>query len=474
MSLRGTLALVVVALALGGYVWWFEIRGDERQADAEAAARVIFTLEPASATALELDTSDGPTAVLVRADASSGPPGWTLTAPVSYPADGDAVERALGALEKLSSTATIDTRPADLEPFGLAASRKRVAVKAGDGEPRTLYLGGNTPVGGGRYLELANDPNRLFVVSAGSLGGLTPTLVELRDKRLLRVAPSVVDELTVRAGGVLVVHALKSDAGWMLVEPENAPADAEQLRRVLDDLALGRASGFEDEPKPRAKYGLSRPEVEVTVRAGEAEERLELAQADGKSWLARAGDPVILQVNERVLSSVPRMFFDYRAKRVLTLDVEQVRALEISFPRTDQTHRLKSDGEVWKSDEAGLELQPQKVEDLVYALSALEATSLEAASLDRAQIGLEPALAVVRAYDEKGTLVGELAFGDPHPDRGLPALSSQSPIVWRVANDIGRDVPLSPEAFTNLLVKAAPAAAPAVEPAAEPDAPASP
>ena len=456
MSLRGTLVLAAVAVALGGYAWWFEIRGSEKRAEADAVARVIFAFEPASATALELDTKNGSIAVLTRSDARAGSAAWSLTAPVAYPADGDAVERALGALKKLSSTATIDTRPTDLAPFGLAATRKRVAVKAGEGELRTLYLGGNTPVGGGRYVELGNDPNRLFVVSSGSLDGLTPTLVELRDKRILRVAPSAVDDLTVRKGGVLVVHAKKIDAVWTLVEPESAPGDAAKIRRVLDDLALARASAFEDEPKPRAKYGLTSPEIEVTVRAAELEERLSLAKSDSRTWLERGNDPVILEVNERVASNLPRTFFDYRAKRVLTLDVEQVRALEIAFPRAGLTRRLKREGEAWKSDEATLELQPLKVEDLLYALAAVDATGLEEASSDRAKLGLEPALAVIRAYDEKGTLIGELAFGDPHPDRGLPALSSQSPIVWRVANDIGREVPLSPEAFTNLLVKIVP------------------
>ncbi|MEX2206364.1 MAG: DUF4340 domain-containing protein [Myxococcota bacterium] len=474
MNARGTIVLLVVALALGAWVWLVEIRGGEQKAEAEAAARVIFSLDPASASALELVTSEDSQAVLVREGAGAreagavSKPTWKLTAPVAYPADADAVERALRSLEKLASTATIDARPADLEPFGLAAGRKRVAVKAGEGEPRTLYLGGDTPVGAGRYVELASDPNRLFVVSAGSLAGLAPSLAELRDKRLLRLAPDAVDELSVRAGGALVVHARKTEAGWTLVAPESAPADAERIRRVLDDLALGRASGFEDEPKPAKAYGLESPEVEIVARAGDVEERLELGAADSKTWLARAGDPVILEVNERALTSVPRAYFDYRAKRVLTLGVEQLRAIELVYPRSGSTQRLKREGEVWKAEEAGVELQADKVEELAYALEAIDATGLEEASSDRAQIGLEPALATVRAYDEKGALLGELSFGDPHPDRGLPALSSQSPLVWRVTNDLGRELPLSPEAFRNMLVKSAPMPAPAPEPAAEP------
>jgi hypothetical protein len=432
-------------------------------------------------------TSDGTSAALVRASGADaagrasgadGKSAWTIDAPVRYPADSAAVERALAALEKLSSTATIEARPADLAPFGLGDAAKRVVVKTGEGEPRTLLLGGDTPVAGGRYVELASDPARLFVVSAGSLQALGPTLVELRDKRLLRLAPDAVDELTVRAGGTLVARAKKTEQGWTLVEPESAPADGERIRRLIDDLALGRASAFEDTPKPAKVYGLDRPEVEVTARAGEAEEVLAFGSAESKSWLERRGDPVILEVNERARTSIPRAFFDFRAKRVLTLDAERVRGLELAFPRSGAAHRLKREGETWKAEEPGVELQPQKVEDLVFALEAVDATGLEEASLDRAQIGLEPALAVVRAFDENGELLASLSFGDPHPDRGLPALSSQSPLVWRVKNDIGRELPLSPEAFINLLVKspvqpraAEDAPAPAAEPPPEPASP---
>jgi len=471
---RGTLVLLALALALGLYVWLVEIRGSAEKAEAEAAGRVIFAQEPAQVTGLELVTSEGANAVLTRAAGADGRSAWTLEAPVRYPADADAVERALQALEKLSSTATIETRPADLAPFGLGEKAKRVLVKTGEGEPRTLLLGADTPVGGGRYVELPGDPPRLFVVSAGSLGALAPGLVELRDKRLLRLAPDAVDELTVRAGGTLVARAKRTEAGWALVEPENAPADGERIRRLIDDLALGRASAFEDTPEPAKAYGLDRPEVEVVARAGEAEETLAFGSADSKSWLERRGDPVILEVNERARTSIPRAFFDFRAKRVLTLDAEAVRGLELVFPRNGVTHRLKREGETWQAEEAGVELQPRKVEDLVYALEAVDATGLEEASLDRAQIGLEPALALVRALDEQGELLGSLSFGDPHPDKGLPALSSQSPLVWRVANDIGREVPLSPEAYTNLLVKSPPqppASEPPPEPAAEPSEP---
>jgi hypothetical protein len=419
-------------------------------------------------TGLTLPTSDGRTAVVARASEGE----WRLESPVAYPADAAAVSRALRVLEKLESSSTIEPKPADLEAFGLGAERKTVELRAGAVAPRSVFLGANTPVDGGRYVELASDPKRIFTVPAASLADLEPTLVALRDKRLLRLPTKSISELTVRSGSALVARAVKTDAGWSLVEPEAAPADAEKITRLLDDLALARASGFEDQAKPRASYGLATPAREINVRAGESEERLAIASADGKTWLERGGDPVVLEVNELVLSNVPAKFFDYRAKRVLTLDVASVHALEIAFPRSGQSQRLKRDGEVWKSEQPGVVLKPVVVEDLLFAIAALDATSLIEASSERAAIGLEPPLASIRAYDEKGALLGEVSFGDPHPETGLPAFSSQSPSVWRVSNDIGREVPLSPEAFTNLLVQSPPAPAPL--PSADPKAPATP
>jgi hypothetical protein len=459
MKSRGTLALLAVAVALGLYVWLVEIRGAEKKLEAESAARTIVAIAPAGVTGLTLPTSDAAPAVLTRAADAT----WQLEAPVVYPADPDAVERALRALEKIESTSEIAPIPSDREPFGLGADRKIVEIRAGEAAPQTLYLGANTPVGGGRYLELANDPNRIFTVSSTALPDLEPTLVGLREKRVLRLPSSEITELSVRSGGVLIAKAAKTETGWSLVEPEAAPADVEKITSLLEDLALARASAFEDAPKPRAAYGFAGPSLEVEVRAGERVERLAIATADGRTWLERAGDPVILEVNEIVRTGVPTAFFDYRAKRVLTFDVESAKAVELVFPRTNESQRVTRDGEGWKSAKTDVTLKPIEVEDLLDALAALDATSVIEASPDRAALGLEPALATIRVYGDGDALLGEVSFGDPHPDDGLPALSSQSPLVWRVSNDVGRAVPLSPEAYTNLLVQSAPSPAPATE-----------
>lgn len=449
MNVRWTLALLALAAALGAWVYFGEIRGAERKKEAETAAQRIFSVEPEKVSALEFTLGDGKTARVVRAGKSD----WKLESPVAYPADGETIERALHALAKVQSTWTISPAPADLAPFGLGAGRHSVRVFTGEGEPKEIFLGGPTPVGSGKYVALASDPTRVFTVLAGDLYGLAPTLVELRDKRLLRIAAGGADELTVRAHGELAAHLKRSDSGWQLVEPESAPGDAEKIRRTLEDLSLARATDFADTPEKAQTDAFAKPAVELVIHTPDAQEHLALAQADGKTWLRREGDPVLLAVNPGVLGQIPTRAFDYRAKRVFTLQTDKVHALELAYPRTGQTHRFELSGSDWKATEKGVELRPLKVEDLLYAVASLDATGIESHGTDRKSLGLDPAVVTVRAFDDKGAEIGELSLGDASVDKGIPAASSQSGELWRVSNDLGKEVPLSPEAFTNQIVK---------------------
>jgi hypothetical protein len=472
MSARWTAALLVVALALGAWVYFGEIGGESRKKEAETAAQRVFTLDPNSVTAIEVTTADGKSAHLARSGGD-----WKLDSPVAYPADPDAVERLLRALSKVQSTATIAPAPAELGQFGLGAGRRSLKLWTGPGDPKEVFVGGPTPVGGGKYFQLASDPGKIYTVSATDLSGVTPTLVELRDKRLLRVSSSSVDELTVRADGALVAHAKKGDSGWQVLEPEKVPGDEEQIRRALEDLGLARATGFADAPDAEQNGAFAKPELELVAHAPSGDEHVAIAKADGKTWLRREGDPVLLEINASVPTGIPTHPFDYRLKRVLTLASDQVQALELAFPRTGQTHRFELKDGDWKSAEPGVELKPLKVEDLLTAVESLEATGIEPAGVDRKKLGLDPAQATVRALDAKGTELGLLSLGDASPKEGLSAISSQNSDVWRVSNDLGAQVPLSQDAYLNLFVKKPEVPPPPVTvpaPAAAPPAPAKP
>jgi hypothetical protein len=449
VNARWTLALLALAAALGAWVYFGELGGAERKQEAEAVAQRILSVEPAKVSALEFGLADGKTARVARAGASD----WKLESPIVYPADAETVERALHALAKVQATWTISPAPADLAPFGLADGRHAVRIFAGEGAPKEIFVGGPTPVGGGKYVALASDPTRVFTVMAGDLYGLAPTLVELRDKRLLRIATGGADELTVRAHGELAAHLKRSDSSWQLVEPETVPGDAEKIGRILEDLALARATDFADAPEKAQTDALAKPALELVVHTPDTEERIAIAQVDGKTWLRREGDPVLLAVSPAVLSQIPTRAFDYRAKRVFTLESDKVRALELAYPRAGATHRFELSGSDWKASETGIEARPLKVEDLLLELASLDATGIESAAADRKALGLDPPVVTVRVFGDQGALLGELSLGDASVEKGVPAASSQNAELWRVSNDVGKELPLSPEAFANQFLK---------------------
>jgi len=469
VSFRWTLALLALAAGLGAWVWFGELKGDERKSAADAESKKLAIAGAKDASALELGLGGGASAKLAK----SGDKDWKLEAPVAYPADPETVEPLVKTLDKLAWTEKIEPAPDDRVQFGLGAGARTLRVTAGPGEPVELSVGGPTPTKSGRYLALASQPGVIYVVDVAAATSLTPTLLQLRDKRLLRTPTGGATELTVKKNGAVVVHAAQKDGAWQLVEPETAPGDGERIERTLEELSLARASDFSGaDAKPDA-YGMAKPELEVAVVLPTGTERLTFANADGKSWVRREGDPVLLQVNPAVPNGVPTAFFDYRAKHVLTLDPAKVHALELGFPRASQSHRFERSGEEWKPVESGLELRPLKLEDLVYALASLEATGIEPASADKQALGLDPPAAVVKAFDDKGAELGTLSLGDVSGTAGVPALSSQHGEVWLVANDLGKEVPLSAEAFHNLFVKA-PDQPPVTAPAPSTEAPAAP
>ncbi|HTO54657.1 MAG TPA: DUF4340 domain-containing protein [Myxococcota bacterium] len=449
MNARWTLALVVIAAALGAWVYFGEIQGDVRKKDAEAAQKRVFALEDDAVTALEFGAPSG----LVAHVARDGTSEWKIDAPVTYPAEKDAVERALHVLSKVQSLATISPAPADLTPFGLGAQAHSVKVWSGAGDPKQVFVGGPAPVGGARYFALASDPSKIYTVAAGDLFGLTPSLTELRDKRVLRVPSSAADELFVRSQGELVTHAKRADSGWTVLEPSAAPADTEKIRRTLEELSLARATEFADTPDAAAKDAVAKPELELRLHTPEREEVLAFGRAGDKTWLARAGDPVLLAVSPAVVTAIPARPFDYRAKRVLTLGSDKVHALELTYPRIGTTHRFELGDSDWKSTEPGLELRPLKVEDMLMAVASLDATSIEPQNADKKALGLDPPVVLLRALDDKAQEVGVLSLGDASADKGIPATSSQNGEVWRVSNQLGNELPLSPEAFNNTFVK---------------------
>ena len=286
MNPRVTLALVAVAAALGAYLWLVELPGE----GAEVEEDRVLDIEAAAVTALEVPLEGGETGRIVRA--ADGATDWLLEAPVAYAADDAAVERLVAALVGLDRSAALAELPDDLVPFGLAARDRMVRVWTGEGDPIELVLGGVAPIGSTRYVLRSGEQPALFTVARGDYEALQPELKQLRDKRVVRLAPDEVDALRVALEGETLVAAERgedpaeeaepsaADPAWRLVEPVQEPADGAQILRLIQDVAFSRAVEFLDGEVDAAKTGLDAPVVEVTLAAGGRTERVAFGRVE--------------------------------------------------------------------------------------------------------------------------------------------------------------------------------------------------
>jgi hypothetical protein len=471
---RNTLILLALALALGAWVWFGEVQGDRRREQAEEVARRLVGIDEDDLASLELPTSDGGRAKLAR-----GESGWKLVEPLEFAVDPYALERLTGAIAELESKSEFEPQ-AELAVYGLDESARLITAGAAQGDPVELRIGKDVPAGAARYVQVSSRPGKIFTVDVSSASAFETTLLDLRDKRLARSEAGDATRLVVRfPAESKTVELAKEGEDWKLVQPIQTRADGERVRRLIDDLTLARASAFVDAPGAPAEYGLEPPTAEVEITTAKGSEQVALGKHGDKAYARIPGVGAVLEVATRVVDGIPREVFEYRHKRVLTLESDEVKSLELSFPRDGGQQVLERDESTWKSRDPALEVESLKAADLLFAIESLDATGLEEGTPGLASLGLEPPRVRVVARSASGGELGWLELGDPDPAKGLAARSSAGPEIWRVANELGEDVPLGADAFRNTFVQKPPepdpgsTLAPAETPA-EPPAPPAP
>jgi hypothetical protein len=436
MNPRTTAILALVVAALGAFVYFYEIRGSEQRAEAEAEAKRLFPgVEAAEITSVELLTSDGQDAVLERA-----PSGWRLREPRDFPADGPALNGLVSVLAGLTSEAVFE-EPAPLEDYGLG-EEVRVRFRAG-GEEYVVRVGDKTPVGGNTYLATAADAP-VYAVASYRANALTKALEELQDKRIAvfdRDAVSAIDASW--PGGA--VRLVRADEGWRVTEP---------LEDVAEELGLER-------PEFRAELEF---DASAASEAGEEPLRMSVsigASLDGDNRAVRgAEDAIRYSVAASRLDRLPRKIGSYRFRELARFDEAEAERFELVF-------QDEAAGQSWmltgQRGEAGWVTEPEamspvKVSTLLSRLARLRAVDVMAERLgptERTFLRLTPPQVQVRVFGEapaeggEPAVLAEVSLGPPILNQGIPALRPDRETVYLLDYDLAEHIPVSLEALRN-------------------------
>ncbi len=498
MNPRTTGILLLVAAALGAFVWLYELGGEEGRRDAEERAKRLFRgLEAEDVAWIELRTSDGADARLERADV-----GWRLVAPLEFPAD-PAAERMAEELVAVVHEAEIDA-PQPAAEYGLDDASARVVRFGADGETHELRLGAQTPIGANVYAR-TSEPRPVYTVASFRTQAFEHALLDLRHARLNDFDTTAVRGVEASWPGGRVVLARDAAAAppeaddaegegadapaadaasWRLVSPLAVRADDEAVDRLLTSLAFLRADAFADAPTPEQAALFDPPDFAATLEREGAEPlhfALSRPDAEGHRW-ARGARETLYRVPAERIDDFPRRTVAYRWRQLADFAAPDAQQVDFFFQPAEGGDPVVITGE---RGDTGWTSRPEtfaagKLSSVVSDLARLEAHDVVAESMgpdELAALGLSPPATVITVLgerDEAGEgegddaarpVLAELHLGRVTP-QGVVARRAGAPEVWRLGLDATTRIPVSLEAFrTRFRAEAPPAEAPSPEPA---------
>ena len=343
-GVRSTLVLLVVALALGAYVYFVE--SGRPPAGSPDPLETVFDVDADDVDALTVVADNGDRTVIEK-DGDR----WRLVEPLRANVDVTQVvslSSSLANLEMQRVVAEPEDAP-DLASYGLTAPSIEVGFRTTDGADARLLIGDRSPAGNDLYATVA-DSNRVFLVSGYRDTTFDRTTFDLRDKSVLDVTRAQVDSLAV-SGPDLAVRLRKTEGEWSLVAPIEARADLGVTDGLVGRLATGQMAAIEEESAAAdalAPYGLDEPRVTVTLGLGSSTAALLLGDTTpaGTVYARDASRDLVFTVEESLAAALERGADEYRRKNLFAFRPFNATALDVDIGGERWTFALEAaDGE---------------------------------------------------------------------------------------------------------------------------------
>ena len=416
-GMRSTIALLVVALGLGGYIYFVTWKKDGNTA-ASNEKKVFQSIESTDIAELTIKAESGDRTTVKKEGEH-----WQIVSPIQTAAAESDVIAAASALANIDVVRVVDEAPADLAQYGLASPRVEVEYKASGEKPSgKLLLGSKTPTGSNVYA-MKGDEKRVFLVAEYQNASLNKSTFDLRDKSVMKIDREKVDGVEVSYAGKGFGFAKKGEE-WRVIQPLSAAADAGTVESLV-----GRVQGAQmksivtEQPTPAdlKKFGLEKPEVAVTVNTGSARATLAVggAAADDAVYARDLSKNLIVTVDKSLADDFKKPLDEYRRREAF--EMRAFTATRVELTRGGQTvafERVKGQGEnaqdTWKRvDPNPADVDKAKMDGFLAGLADIRATSFTPTT---ANTGIDkPALAVYAKFED-GKKEERVTFGQSGSD----------------------------------------------------------
>jgi Domain of unknown function (DUF4340) len=395
-GLKSTLALLVVLIGLGAYIYFVDSR---RPASGTETREKVFTVEADKIQEIRLTAGDE-TSVLRKVDGT-----WRMAEPVQADADQSAVSSLTSNLATLEVNRVVEETAGDLGQYGLADPAVEVAFKADGDISGQVAFGDKTATAGDLYALKPGD-KRVFLVPAYLESTFNKKSFDLRDKSALKFERDKADVLEVVQGPTRL-HFARSGSEWKVEQPVQARGDYGAIEGLLTRLSTASMSKLvEPDATNFAKYGLDRPAVTASVGTGSSRAVLAIGREENGEVYARdQARPMVFTLDPTLVTDLKKGVDDYRDKDLFefrSFNTDRIRIARgadvFEFQKVRGTGENATD--TWQRVAGGdaTDVETTKMEDVLTKLSNLRAQSFSGTD---AATGLQqPALTVGVSFDQ--------------------------------------------------------------------------
>ncbi len=307
--MRKTLSMLLIALLLAGYVYFYEIKGGEERAAIRQKAEKLISLKKDSVNVLDIKGATGHFHFVKQDDG-----GWMLQTPVATIADKNAVASYINMLTAAKKSRTLIVAKKDLGQYGLQNPFFNIHLQAG-AKQDSLRIGDNTSIGSNVFT--GKGDSLVFMTPATIKSGARKSLFDWREKRILLFNKAKVREIRLKTPQGRFV--LKNKGTWYLTEPIQTEADQTTVTEVLNKLNYGKMKKVETEQagKPDG-YHLRHPAYSISVFEGadKNESHLNLSAPVGdKVYGMDNARPLVFSLDKAFVKTLDKTLFDFRDKR---------------------------------------------------------------------------------------------------------------------------------------------------------------
>ncbi|MGH9340768.1 MAG: DUF4340 domain-containing protein [Acidobacteriota bacterium] len=323
--MKRVVLLLAAFVALGLFVYFYEIEGEKERQEAQELEESLFRVEEEGITFVQIKRPEEPDVLLEKQQDQ-----WVLKQPIETGADQTTVDSLLSDIAAAKTERSLPESEQSLQQYGLDEPRLTLSVRAGD-ETRKLLVGNEDFTGNSIYVRFEDDPT-VYLTSDSILTTADKELLDWRDKKVLAFDRRQVQKIEIqRPSGTLVLE--KEGESWRLEEPIEEAADEATVGTLLSTLEFAQAETFvSEEAQNLEQYGLANARIAVRLREGGQDQWkvLELGEKQDENYLARNPDrSEVFTLKADVYDKLTQDLWQFRNRDLVTVSQDEVKQIAI-------------------------------------------------------------------------------------------------------------------------------------------------